>query len=640
MIVTRAGFASIVAQLLSEPRLGLDTETTGLRPYHGDRLFSIIIATATEGYYFNFNPLDFHHDEKGTETSTSLDPEVVLQREHLQMMKPLWNNPNVIWYIQNAANFDLSILGVDDIELAGTIHCTKAIGRVEYNDHTDIKTHPDKKAAKAYSLEAQLFRLGDKKDDAVAAYVADKKLKSYVDVPGKEDKYERQHFDRVPFKIIVPYGEKDGTGTFFLGDHQEKSIAKQDAQQPDLPPGRSIRAVMENERRLQKTIYRMRHRGVLVDLKYCERAAAYERDRMEKAALAFKRESGREFKQSPKLFEQVFASEKELWGYTEKGNPSFDSDHIKKFKNPAARAILDMRDAKSKADFYNGFLWFADSKGRVHPNYNPEGAVHGRFSSSEPNFQNLTSEESEEEIAQEFMVRRALIPRPGYVFIMPDYDQMEYKFMLELACRLKNELTPLGEMVAGGFDFHEATGENAKRVGATVVRKQAKVANFLTLYGGGVPKLAGALGIPVEDARRIRRAIFSSAPEIEAFIQAVMQSAEERGYVINWLGRRSHFPNKKFSYRGPNYIVSGGCADIVKVAMNRIDDLLLAQQSKMVMTIHDELPIEVHESELATVPHQIKEIMETVFTSKYIPLTTGMEWSEKSLGDKKKGFPV
>lgn len=643
MIVTRTGFHSIINQLLAEPRLALDTETTGLRAYHGDRLFSIIISTEHQPYYFNFKATDFEHVETKegvVEKEIPWDVEEVLTREHLFQLRPLFMDPNKLWYIQNAANFDLSILGVDGFELQGEIHCTKAIGRVEYNEHRDIKTHPDKKAAKAYSLEAQLFRLGHHKDDKVAEYVSRYKLQTNIPIPGKDDYYEAKHYDKVPRKIMVPYGCTDGKETFFLGDYQEKSIAKQDLQQPEMPASRSLGRVMRNERRLQKTIYRMRHRGVLVDLPYCKKASAYETDRGQKAKDFFKRETGRDYSASAKLFESVFADEKSLWGYTDKGNPSFESDYLARFANPAAKAILDIRDSKSKADFYNGFMWFADRNGVVHPNFNPEGTVHGRFSSSEPNFQNLTSEEDEETIAQEFVVRRALIPRPGYVLIMPDYDQMEYKFMLEQACRLLQEETELAKLVIAGHDFHEATGKNAERVGSKVVRKEAKIANFLTLYGGGIDKLAEALRIQYADAKKIRQAIFKSAPEISAFIDACKASAEQRGYVINWLGRRSHFPNSRFSYRAPNYIVSGGCADVVKVAMNEIDELTLGLKSKMVMSIHDELPMEIHESELATVPYQIKEIMESVYQSKYIPLTTGMEWSDKSLGDKKKGFPV
>ena len=613
MIVSRGGFHDVLAKLSVESRLAVDTETSGLRMYHGDRLFSIIIASASEIFYFNFIPYE------------DVAPALVLPFSYLPVMgELLFSKETITWYIQNAANFDLCMFGVDGIEIAGPIHCTKAIGRVEYNDHM------------SYSLENQLSRLGRHKDDAVKAYIKEHRLWTEIPIPGKEDPYRVLHYDRVPFDIIVPYGETDGRETFFLGDYQEKSIAKKDLEGNP----RSLRAVLENEKRLQKTIYRMKHRGVRINIPYCKKAATYESDRGAKAALEFKKLTGVEYAASPKLFAEVFASEKDKWEYTEKGNPSFESDILKKFNSPAASQVLTIRDAKSKADFYNGFLWFSDAEGVVHPNYNPEGATHGRFSSSEPNFQNLTSEDSEEELNQEFVVRRALLPRKGFVFIMPDYDQMEYKFMLENACRIMGHETELAKMVVGGFDFHEATCVMAKSVGSEVVRKQAKVANFLTLYGGGPKKLAESLNISIEEAKKIRGAIFKAAPEIENYLMAISSSAEKFGYITNWLGRRCYFPNKKFSYRAPNYHTSGGCADVVKVAMNQVDEFLLDKKSKMVMTVHDELPIEVHESELETVPHIIKDIMENVYKSQYIPLTTGMEWSAKSLGDKIKGFPI
>ena len=100
--------------------------------------------------------------------------------------------------------------------------------------------------------------------------------------------------------------------------------------------------------------------------------------------------------------------------------------------------------------------------------------------------------------------------------------------------------------------------------------------------------------------------------------------------MINWLGRRSHFPNKRFSYRAPNYIVSGGTADIIKVAMNQVDEFLLPQKTKMIMTIHDELVMEVPLEE-DQIESQIKGIMTTAYKSKYIPLTASSSWSVKSL---------
>ena len=228
------------------------------------------------------------------------------------------------------------------------------------------------------------------------------------------------------------------------------------------------------ERKLTKVVFEMERRGVLVDVPYCQKAQAYENDRAEKALQAFKGSVGREFSASPLLFKEIFASEKEKWVYgepTKTGqiNPSFDSDVLATFDNPAAREILDYRDAKSKSDFYAGFLYHADANGILHPHFNPDGTRTGRFSSSDPNLQNLTDEEGLEE--QEFIVRRAIVPRPGHVFLMLDYQAVEYRMMLDYAQEME-----LIEKVKEGLDVHEAT---ASLVGVT--RKAAKNAQFLML---------------------------------------------------------------------------------------------------------------------------------------------------------------
>lgn len=623
MIVSQEDFFEVLQKLAKEPCLGLDTETTGLRMFHGDKLFSIILADRWDAYYFNFN---YAPDHLGGVAPL----EQTLPPGWLTHFHPLFDDLTKTWFIQNAANFDCQILGRELLSLAGTIHCTKAIARVERNDR------------QSYSLADLLPIIGLEKSEAVEEYVAKHKLYTVVRPPGKAQSVKYMHYEQVPFGIMAPYGEKDGTGVFHLGMSQINKITQMDVSQPELTAsGRSLTNVMENERRLVKTIARMKNTGVQIDLRYVERAAAYELERQQKHIKEFKDLTGRDFKDSGKLFQEVFIDEKDKWGKTAKGNPSFDADVLANFTSPAAVAVCSMRDAKAKADFYNGFTYHADDKGVVHPDFNAEGTVHGRLSSSNPNFQNLTKEDDEAEIAGEFIVRRAIVPRQGFVLIMPDYEQMEYKFALECACRMAGHMTPLAELIRAGYDFHEATGKRVKDVtGLELPRKTLKIANFLTLYGGGVGKLAAALKISYPQARIIRQAIKDAAPEINNLIQGVMGNAEESKFITNWFGRRSHFIYRGYAYRAPNYLISGGCADIVKIAMNRIDEYLLDKQSRMVMTVHDELPIEVHLNELNTVPKEVNRIMEQVFVSKYVPLTTSMEWSEISLGDKKKGYPV
>lgn len=641
MVVTKARFREVLETLKKEPCLALDTETYGLRMYHGETIFSIILSTETP-HYFNFKNYDDVSDD------------CVLGSEELDSLnKELFSDPLKTWYIAKAANFDLPHLGQRGLEIEGAIHCVVAIGRVVFNDRRQL------------GLEAQLPDIGLVKDSTVEDYISKNKLFTLKDIPGKKQRDKQKHYDKVPFDLIVPYGCSDATSTYKLGKYQEEVIKKTDLEyEAFTKSGRSLKNVYENEKRLVKTIYRMKTHGVQIDRGYCAKAIRYEEDRAEKAREEFKKLTGETYASSSKLFEKVFESERGAWSYTEKGNPSFDSDALARLQSDAAKQILKLRDAKSRSDFYHGFLHHSDSKGVLHPNFNSEGTTHGRFSSSEPNFQNLTAEavaeckacgeeietlekecpkcKSQDLNHFEFTVRRAIIPRPGYVLIMPDYDQMEYKFALEMACKVADKLTDLGAKVKAGFDFHDATGDEVfHRSGHRYPRKIIKVANFLTLYGGGPSVMAKNLGVTVPEAKKIQNSIRSSIPEINAYIQTIIKIAEQRGFIVNWFGRRCHFTDRNFTYKAPNYHVSGGCADVVKLAMNRIDEYLLSEgkKSKLVMTVHDELPMEIHESEIDTVPRKVKEIMESVYKSQYIPLTTGMEFSLKSLGDKIKGYP-
>jgi DNA polymerase-1 len=590
--------------------LSLDTETTGLRPYHGDRFFSIIIAISpSDVFYFNF------------QAYSGLDSERILTREYYAPLNHIFRDETKLWFLHNA-KFDMHILWQEGFEIYGTVHCTRAIGRVEYNEQA------------SYDLEGLAQTIGLTKSRAVEDYIAEHELWEWQTIPGKKQRKKNKFYQKVPYEIIVPYGEIDGSCTLSLGTYQENSIKKKTEELINGVP--SLLRVCENERRLTKTVFAMERVGIRIDKDYTLRAAHSEQQRSLKACEKFKEATTFEYKSSGKLFANLFANERDKWEYTDKGNPSFESGTLRKFGNPAAKLILEIRDAKSKSDFYNGFLYHADFNGDIHPNLNPDGAAHGRFSSSEPNLQNLTAEEGQE--SQEFIVRRAIIPRPGFIFIMPDYDQMEYRLMLDIAADLIGGTTPLIDLVKSGLDVHAATALEASKYGVEITRTQAKTSNFLTIYGGGNQKLADGLGIPLGIAQEIRRAIFKAAPEMLKLTETATRVAETRGYIRNWFGRRSYFPNSRFAYRATNYLVAGGCADVVKLAMNRIHDLLKDKKSRMVLTIHDELPCEIHESELYLVP-QIKDIMENAYQSKYLPLTCGMEWSDKSLGDKKKGLP-
>lgn len=649
MIVTRSNFSEVLARLRSASLCSLDTETFGLRPYHGDKLFSLVVATI-EGvvgggdpvitpYYFNFQYYD------------GLPGEQILAAAHLKQLGPVFADPKREWVIQNA-KYDMAILANEGIELAGTIHCTLALARVEWNEYN------------TYDLDSQGERIGIRKDPTVEDYIKEHDLWTWQTIPGKKQRVKNKHYDRVPFSIIAPYGCQDTYVCSRLALSQkanfERLATKQIQGRTPNDRGyadRTILNIVENEKALTKVVFAMEKRGVLIDRAYTERAAAYETDRCTKALQAFKSETGKDLIASPKLFIEVFRSDEERWQWGEetktgKRNPCFDSDVLKTFKNPAARTILDYRDAKSRSDFYLGFLYHADGAGVVHPNFNPSGARTARFSSSGPNLQNLTSEsaticracreehegvvtacgkcQSTDLYTPEFLVRRAIIPRPGHLFIMPDYDQMEYRMMLDYA--QEHELI---QKVLGGLDVHQAT---ALMMGVT--RKEAKTLNFMLLYGGGAQKLADALGISLDKAYELKRRYFKALPGVEKFIQNVINGAIERDQVVNWAGRIYQYgPIRDYAYTAPNTLIQGGTADVNKFGLVQIDKYLACKKSKLVLTIHDENPIECHEDEVDEVPRRVKEIMESIYPYRSLPLTVGMEWSRKSLGDKVKGFP-
>ena len=140
-VVTRADFEAVLTHLATHSFLDLDTETTGLRPHHGDKLFSIVIGTDLEQYYFNFNP--------GT-----LEETILGNCHTARMQEVLFANPSLEWTLFNA-KFDMHMLAQSHCTLMGPIHDCRAVNRVVYNDY------------KKKDLNASVAPLGFTKDDRV-----------------------------------------------------------------------------------------------------------------------------------------------------------------------------------------------------------------------------------------------------------------------------------------------------------------------------------------------------------------------------------------------------------------------------------------------------------------------------------------
>lgn len=597
MIVTVFNFDLVLPRLREARLLALDTEATGLRPFHGDRFFSIALADETDTYYFNFQK--YPEAPEGS----------FLPHQYLYWLREVLEIPRT-WVMHNAS-FDWHMLATHGIFLDGIFHDTKVAERLLKND------------AFEYSLATVAERYGYEKSDAVEEWISKEKLWEWVKIPGKKTRTKDKRYRDVPFAVIAPYGERDARITYDIGARQARAFRAID-EDAEIGGMRRLSPLWEQEKALTEALFHVERRGVLLDRAYTEEALAHENRRYDDGTAVWLKETGREWLDSGQAFAAVLPPSGAL---TATGRVSYDADALEGMAargEGLAKLILEIRDAKKRSDFLQGFLYHADLDGVLHPSLDQAGTVTGRFSCRDPNLQQLTKEEASD---GPYPIRRALVPRPGFSFVMLDYDQVEFRLMLDYAGRYTQNRA-LIEKVLAGTDVHQATADIAG-----ISRRDAKMVNFLTIYGGGNAKLAAALGCSDQEAARIRGSVFDAAPEIQVFMRKSMKVAEQRGYVVNWLGRRWLCEDSRFAYKAPNALIQGGCADVMKKALVEVHRYLYGKLTRIVLTIHDEIVLELAADERYVVP-AVKEIMEKAYTPQYLPLTVGVDFSERSLADK------
>lgn len=617
-----------------------DTETTSLNSFKDGKLFSIIVSCEADDFYFNFKD----YPEEGI---------AALPISLIEKLKDVAEDQSKINFMQNA-RFDLHMLAKDGLFIKGKIYDLMFLDRIYFNQHM------------SYNLTNITKRWGDEKLDIVWEYITKNKLITKTELPEFGKTIEQPHFDRVPFSIMQPYGEQDGRGTLNVGLKILESLKLEDSQlTPSVAPQMQV---VENESRLVHTLFRMEQRGVQLDVDYCRKALAHYFGIIKDVEEKFKLQTGLDFVKGTTVFEEVFASEKEKWEKTEKGNWKWDADVLSTFKNPVAGLAISWSEAKKQSEYFANFLFYSDASGVLHPDFQQSGTVTGRMSSRSPNMQNLSSPDKYEENTEAalYPVRKALVPRPGYFFAMIDYAQSEYRLFLEYA-----KANDVIREVLNGKDVHQA---NADIAGVT--RKQAKTVGFGLLYGQGVGKLAYSLfdtmgsslqvsamhkksinfGITKEDeeiyktctpemlahdlplikkASEIKNLILKTNPAYGDLMKAITNTAKSRKYLRNFYGRRLQFTDSRYCYKAVNHLIQSSCADMIKFAMNEIDAYLKDKKSKMLLQIHDELVVETHESEEYILP-EIKRIMESAYPHRLLPQIAEISWSKESMAQKLK----
>jgi DNA polymerase-1 len=305
--------------------------------------------------------------------------------------------------------------------------------------------------------------------------------------------------------------------------------------------------------------------------------------------------------------------------------------------NDVPRLVLEYRQlAKLKSNYVDSLPLLADSEGRVHTTFNQVGTATGRLSSTNPNLQNIPIRTA---LGRE--IRAAFIAAPGRVLLSADYSQIELRLMAHFS-----EDPLLVDAYRHGRDIHTLTASEVFGVAPEAMdketRNRAKAVNFGIVYGISPFGLAANLGIDQKEARTYIERYFERYAGVRRYIDSVLEQTRTEQRVVTLFGRSRPIPDiqsRNANLRGfaertaVNTPLQGTAADLIKVAMIRIDRALSERKlaAQMTLQVHDELLFDVPEGEVNEVRELVKQEMEHVVELK-VPVVAdigiGANWRD------------
>jgi len=395
----------------------------------------------------------------------------------------------------------------------------------------------------------------------------------------------------------------------------------------------------EIELPLVDILFRMECEGFKVDTAKLRAFGADFSLRAEKLSAEIQTIAGQSFNvNSPKQLAKVLFEDLKI-PYPKKGGAySTAAEILEQLESgyPIVQKVLAYRAlAKLNGTYVEGLLNVADARGVVHTDFKQTLTATGRLSSVEPNLQNIPVREAEGRA-----LRAAFIPKcAANVLICADYSQIE----LRLMAHLSGDPAMLAAYGAGE-DIHASTAAGVFGVPLADVtpkmRREAKAVNFGIIYGISDFGLAKNLGIPVYLAKQYIESYFARFPLVKQYMDASVSLAKARGYAQTLFGRirkipelyAPNFNTRSFGERvAMNTPLQGSAADIIKIAMSRVDSALAGKKSKLILQVHDELIIDAAEEEAEEVSALLKTCMESAAVLK-VPLVAdvgaGKSWLE------------
>ncbi len=380
------------------------------------------------------------------------------------------------------------------------------------------------------------------------------------------------------------------------------------------------------DRPLVQTLYNMERRGIKVNANELQNISTYFNERIKVLEAEIFALAEEEFNiGSPKQIGDILFNKKGFKGKkTASGAWATGADVLENLAEEGvelAAKILDWRElSKLKSTYSDALFELLDKESRIHTTYSQIVANTGRLASNNPNLQNIPirSEDGKK-------IRSCFIAKPGHKLISCDYSQVELRLLAEVA-----DVKKLKEAFAKGIDIHTATashvfGISPDKVDANL-RRQAKAINFGIVYGISAFGLAKNIGVEPAEAKAYIDTYFAQMPEIKTYMEQTIAFAHARGYVETPFGRRCSIlgindQNKRLVANAEraaiNAPIQGGAADIIKLAMTKIEKVLHERKmkTKMLLQVHDELVFEAPDDEVEQAIDIVKQYMENVVPS-------------------------
>ena len=553
-------------------RVALDAETTGLRWWR-DEIIGLGVWCPDANLYGYMPAYE--------------------KREQKRITALLHRLPANTTVIMHNVKFDLHFLGVDPNETGWKLL------------DTAIMVHlVDSRNAK-------------KLDKASKKYLGDASKNSFKNkIPSKN----KNKVWEWPIETVAEYCTNDSRLTYGLAEFLMPELRRL-----------GMVGLFQKEMEYLKVLWKIERRGIQIDIPYLE--AAYDELTIETGIAEKELWSAVGYEFNWRSPQQLSIALYDYLGFAKPENPFADEEGIdysqfgernqynetatsafllvEKAQHPLGKLVLHLRGTEKlrksirNSQTNNGYLDLVDSNGALHANFNATGSRIGRLACSKPNLQNIVSKYRSYEMEEDYIdstirsdkynLRKAFIAREGYKLVGIDYRQMEMRMLAILA-----QESTLLELFQRNGDIHKDMAVRVWKVDDALHRQWAKAIAYGLTYGMSIKKLAFKLNITIPEARILSEQYWTSFPRISPWLTKMQKECEHNKYVTYWSSRIWREENKKFTYKAPQAIISGGCADILSIATLRTNAIIERQNwdDHIVSLIHDEILFEIKDSQV------------------------------------------